>query len=94
MSLTFEWDEDKAALNLKKHRISFDEAKTIFDDPFSLTFSDATHSDEELRCISIGASSKRRVLVVVHTDRKGNIRIISCRKATSLERKVYEEGES
>jgi uncharacterized DUF497 family protein len=71
MELTFEWDEEKAATNLRKHKISFDEAKTIFDDPFSLTFPDAAHSDEEQRYVSIGISSKRRVLVIIHTDRRG-----------------------
>lgn len=92
MNLTFEWDEAKAALNLRKHKIGFDEAKTIFDEPFLLTFLDQTNSDEESRYISIGTSSKTRILVVVHTDRRGNIRIISCRKATPSERKAYEEG--
>ena len=93
MNLTFEWDEEKATTNLKKHKISFDEGKTIFYDPFSLTFTDATPSDDELRYISIGSSLKRRVLVVVHVERNGKTLSISCRKAISSERKAYEESE-
>ncbi len=92
MKLNFEWDEEKAKANLKKHRVSFDEATTVFSDPFSITIPDPDHSVDEQRYIDLGSSDKGRVLVVVYTERGSNIRIISCRKATSSERKLYEEG--
>ncbi len=98
MELIFEWDENKAKTNLQKHNISFDEAKTIFNDPLLITFPDDFHSDDEERLISIGVSTDNRTLLVVHTeqDRSENeiiIRIISCRKATSSERETYDQGE-
>lgn len=92
MKLNFEWDEEKAKANLKKHRVSFDEATTVFLDPFSMTIPDTDHSTEEQRYIDIGSSDKGQVLVVVYTERGSNIRIINCRKATSSERKLYEKG--
>ena len=92
MSLTFEWDESKARLNFNKHKVSFEEAKTVFDDPFLMTFPDPEHSNFEQRYINIGVSSKKRFLVVIHTEREENIRIISCRKATRSEQRFYEEG--
>jgi len=92
MKLKFEWDEEKAKANLKKHRVSFDEATTVFIDPFSITIPDPDHSGEEQRYIDIGSSDKDHVLVVVYTEHGSNIRIISCRKATPSERKLYEEG--
>jgi uncharacterized protein len=92
MKLNFEWDEEKAKANLKKHRVSFDEATTVFIDPFSITIPDHDHSVDEQRYIDLGSSDKGRVLVVVYTERGSNIRIISCRKATSSERKLYEKG--
>ena len=91
MNLTFEWDEEKANSNLKKHKISFEEGKTIFDDPFLLTFPDLEHSEIEERYINIGTSAKGRILILIHTERGENIRIINCRKATSTERKAYEK---
>ena len=92
MSLTFEWDEEKAQANLRKHKVGFEEAKTVFNDPFLMTFPDPEHSDSEQRYLNIGYSLKRRVLIVVHTERGANIRIISCRKATRSERRDYEKG--
>lgn len=92
MKLKFEWDEEKAKANLKKHRVSFDEATTVFIDPFSITIPDPAQSGEEQRYIDIGSSDKDHVPVVVYTECGSNIRIISCRKATSSERKLYEEG--
>lgn len=92
MKLSFEWDEEKAKANLKKHRVSFDEATTVFIDPSSITIPDPDHSADEQRYIDLGSSDKGRVLVVVYTERGSNIRIISCRKATSPERKLYDEG--
>lgn len=93
MELHFEWDETKAQENLRKHKVSFEEGKTVFGDPFLWTFPDPDHSDDEERYLSIGYSAKGRVLVVSHTERGGNIRIISCRKATATERRAYEESD-
>lgn len=92
MSMTFEWDEGKASENLTKHDVSFAEASTVFADPLSRTIPDILHSDEEDRFVILGESASRRTLVVVHTLRGENIRIVSARKATSRERKDYERG--
>ena len=92
MKLSFEWDAEKAKANLKKHRVSFEEATTVLIDSFSITIPDPDHSVDEQRYIDIGISDNGRVLVVVYTERGSNIRIISCRKATPSERKLYEEG--
>jgi hypothetical protein len=92
MTLNFEWDEEKAKTNLKNHRVSFDEATTVFSDPLSITIPDPDHSADEQRYIDIGSSDRGRILVVVYTERGTNIRIISCRKATPTERRRYEEG--
>ena len=93
MELTFKWDAEKAESNVRKHKVSFEEAKTVFDDPFLLTFPDPDHSASEQRYLNIGTSVKERVLVVIHTERETNIRIISCRKATPNERRAYEEAD-
>lgn len=93
MGWDFEWDEQKAITNRRKHKVSFGEAKTIFDDPFLATFPDESHSVNERRYISVGASAEGKVLVVAHTERGNKIRIINCRKATTMERRAYEEGE-
>lgn len=95
MELVFRWSEIKARTNLAKHKVSFEEAKTIFNDPFVITFSDESHSDDEERYVSIGNSIYNRLLLVVHTeqersDGKSLIRVISGRKATAVERKDYE----
>lgn len=92
MKLSFEWDEEKAKANLKKHRVGFDEAATVFTDPYSLTIHDPDHSADEQRYIDIGTSDNGRVLVVAYTERGSNIRIVSCRKVTPSERKLYEEA--
>jgi uncharacterized protein len=92
MKSGFEWDEEKARANLRKHGISFEEAITVFLDPFSATIADPHHSAVEQRYIDIGNSERSRVLVVVYTERGVSIRIISCRKATPAERRIYEEG--
>ena len=94
MELIFEWHEAKSKENLRKHNISFDQAKSVFSDPFLLTFPDAGHSEMEERFVNIGRSPKGNVLIVIHTEREESIRIISCRKATASECKIYEEGES
>jgi len=91
--LIFEWDPQKAKSNLEKHGVSFEEASTAFQDTLSLTIDDPLHSIDEERLILIGMSQKNRVLVVVHTERGDNIRIITARKAIKEERKSYESNE-
>jgi hypothetical protein len=91
MALTFEWRREKATENLRKHNVSFEEAKTVFDDPFSVTIADPEHSTDEDRYIDIGLSARGQMLVVVYTKRGSNIRIISCRKATNAERRTYDQ---
>jgi len=92
LTIGFEWDEEKARTNIKKHRVSFEEAVTVFSDPFSITIPDPDHSQDEERFIGIGSSEQGFVLVVVYAEQRGNIRLISCRKATRAERRLYEEG--
>ncbi len=87
----YEWDDDKAKINLHKHQVSFQEGATVFNDQFVATQADPDHSFDEQRYIAIGRSVRGRVLVVVFTERGATIRLISCRKATPRERKVYEE---
>ena len=91
MSLTFEWDEKKADENLRKHGVSFDEAKTVFNDPFSVTIYDPDHSNDEQRYIDIGLSLKGRLIVVSYCERGETIRLISSREATRKEQRDYEE---
>jgi uncharacterized DUF497 family protein len=92
VAANFEWDEDKAKTNLRKHDISFNEAKTVFEDAYSLTLDDPTHSILEDCFLTIGYYSQNRLLLVVHTERQGNIRIISARRVTKHERKIYEQS--
>lgn len=88
----FEWDFQKAASNLHKHGVSFDEAVSVFADGLALTFADTDHSESENRSRTYGISSKGRLLVVVHTERRNSVRIISVRKATRYEKGIYEHG--
>ena len=88
--MRFEWDRDKATANLKKHGVSFDEAVTVFFDPLSATFGDPDHSNAELRQIIIGISSLGRLVVVCHTERRGEVRIINARPATRREMRSHE----
>jgi uncharacterized DUF497 family protein len=90
--MEFEWDDDKAALNEKKHGVSFIEAETVFADPLALTGFDPDHSEDEDRYITMGTSLEGRLLVISHTDREDRVRIISAREATRRERKDYEDG--
>jgi uncharacterized DUF497 family protein len=92
MELLFEWDEGKAKTNLKNHKVRFEEGATIFHDPFIATKLDPDHSEREQRYISIGLSTKNRLLVVSHTERGDKTRLVSCRKATPTERRIYEES--
>ena len=90
--MQFEWDPAKAAENLAKHGVSFEEAATVFRDTLSATGTDPDHSVGEERFIIFGLSTSGRLLVVAHTEHGDIIRIISARLATSGERKIYEEG--
>ncbi len=91
MKPKYEWDENKAHENLLNHRVSFEEAETVFDDPLAITLPDPDHSIGEDRFIDIGQSNQQRILVVSYTERRNNIRLISARLATRAERKQYEE---
>jgi uncharacterized DUF497 family protein len=86
----FEWGPRKAAANLRKHAVSFEEAATVFYDPLSATLDDPDHSVAEHRLITIGYSSHGRLLVVSHTERGNVLRIINARSATARERKRHE----
>jgi uncharacterized DUF497 family protein len=87
----FEFDPAKAAANLKKHRASFSEAMTVFSDPLAQTFPDELHSEDEDRFISIGMSSRHKLLFVSHLEIENLIRLSGVRRATSAEKKAYEE---
>lgn len=91
--MRFEWDPEKAAVNLAKHGVSFEEASTVFGDPLATTVSDPDHSVSEERFLTTGLSRQQRVLIVWHTDREDVIRIIGAREATPRERRTYESGE-
>ncbi|MGH9873721.1 MAG: BrnT family toxin [Pyrinomonadaceae bacterium] len=92
MSVGFEWDARKATLNLGKHRVSFDEATTVFDDPLAVIFDDLNHSTKERREIIVGHSIADRLLLVCFSERTEMIRILSARQLTRRERRDYEEG--
>ena len=92
MSLRFEWDPKKAAANLTKHGVSFEEALTVFSDPLARIFDDEDHSIEEEREIIIGHSVKRHLLIVCFTARETAIRLVNARQATKRERQDYEEN--
>ena len=89
--MEFEWDKNKAASNLSKHGVSFDEARTAFDDPLYIDFYDPDHSYDEHRYIIIGQSMQNSLLVISYTERGNVIRLISARQATRKERETYEE---
>jgi uncharacterized DUF497 family protein len=90
--MEFEWDEEKAATNLVKHGVSFEEAQTVFGDPLYVDFYDPDHSADEHRYIIIGQSRQGRLLLISYTERDNTARLISAREATRSEREVYEEG--
>ena len=92
MALTFEWDDQKARANARKHGVSFADASTVFGDPLSLTIPDPEHSQAEDRWITLGAARTGKLLVVVFTERGDNIRIISARPASRRERRDYEQS--
>lgn len=92
--IRFEWDEKKNRSNRKKHGVWFEEAQQVFDDVAALRFYDTNHSDHEDRFILLGSSGSSRTLVVVFCERENQntIRVVSARKATKKEIKIYEEG--
>lgn len=90
--MEFEWDNEKADLNLTKHAVSFDEAAAVFDDLFNIDFYDPKHSIAEHRFLVVGESNLQRLLIVSYTERDDKIRIISARELTAHERRNYEHG--
>ncbi len=90
--MNFEWDENKNKLNQQKHGISFEEAKTIFDDSLALSFNVPDNSINEYKMITFGVSKIRKMLTVAHTQRNDKTRIISARLMTKHERNIYENG--
>ncbi len=90
--MEFEWDENKAESNFLKHDITFEEAVTVFADPYLLFTEDSKHSQQEEREWAIGEAENGSLIVIIFTMRDDKIRIISARKATKTERKRYEEG--
>lgn len=95
----FDWDDNKAAINLNKHGVDFRQAMTVMLDPLAMTFFDAEHSQDEDRWVSVGRSSEGALLLVIHTfvgtgPSSALVRIISARAATRNERQQYEQGTS
>ena len=90
--MQFAWDPKKAASNLRDHKVTFEEASSVFGDSLAITFDDPDHSEGESRLLTFGLSEQGRLLVVSHTERRGLVRIISARRATRAERRIYEEG--
>jgi uncharacterized protein len=90
--MKFQWDSDKAVSNIQKHGISFTDAVTVFGDPLAVTISDPVHSIGEIRFLTIGQSRSQQLLVVSHSERKGEIRLISARLDTRQEKRSYESG--
>lgn len=90
--MNYDWNAAKAAINLRKHGVSFEEAASVFGDPLAYTFADPDHSIGEARWLTFGYSARQRLLVVAHVEYEQGIRIISARQATSHERRIYEEA--
>lgn len=90
--MEFEWDNKKAAMNLKKHGVSFQEAASVFGDPLAMTFHDPDHSIGEHRLLTFGTTRTGKLVIVSHTETNGSMRIISARSVEKQERKIYEEG--
>ena len=91
--MRFEWDTEKAQKNFARHRVSFDEAATVFGDPLAVTIHDPDHSQEEERFLTTGVSKRQRSIIVAHTHRESRVRIITARDVTPGERSQYEFGE-
>ncbi len=90
--MKFEWDPKKATANVKKHGVTFQEAATIFGDPLAITFDDPDHSMSENQYITFGLSLQKRLIVVSHTERGDQTRVINARLMDRKERRIYEEG--
>ena len=90
--MDFDWDSEKAAENVAKHGVTFEEAGSIFSDPLAITFPDPDHSIGEERVLTFGISSQGRLLAVISTDRSDTLRIVSARTTTRRERGIYEQG--
>jgi hypothetical protein len=90
--MKFEWDPEKARSNIRKHKVSLEEAATALRDPMSATGLDPDHSVSEERFVTFGVSERGRLLVVAHADKDDTIRIISAREASKGEKRIYEEG--
>lgn len=90
--MQFEWDKEKAAANLKKHGVSFEEASTVWQDFFYIDLYDEEHSRKENRFLFIGESEQNRLLIISYTERENKVRIISARELTSKEKREYEHG--
>ena len=88
----YEWDQEKAAINLEKHGVSFEEAASVFSDPLYIDFYDPDHSVDEHRYLIMGQSTAGRLLIVYYTERDDVVRLISAREVTSSERRAYEKG--
>ena len=88
----FNWDDEKAAANLAKHKVTLVEAASVFSDSLAVTYHDGEHSLGEARFLTLGMSERRRILVVSHSETTSGIRIISARRVTRDERKIYEEN--
>ena len=93
MALRFEWHGRKARMNVAKHGVSFDEARTVFGDPLSITVADLGHTEDEYRFVIVGLTDQRRLVVVSHVERGDTIRIVSARTANRREKKAYEEDQ-
>ncbi len=89
--MQLEWDPEKDQQNQVKHGVSFDEASTVFGDPFALTIDDPDHSVEENRFLTTRCSNRQRLIIVAHTDRDDRVRLINARDVNAAERHVYEE---
>jgi uncharacterized DUF497 family protein len=89
--MKFVWDNNKAEANLKKHKIAFECAASVFGDPLAITFRDPDHSTGENRYLTFGLSHNGQLLILAHSYRNESVRIISARRATRAERKIYEE---
>jgi len=88
----FDWNDEKAAENLRKHRVDFEEAASVFDDELMITEADWVHSEEEDHYVSLGLSNKNRLLVVIYTERVRTVRLISAREPTAKEKRSYEHS--
>lgn len=90
--MEYDWDFEKAKINLKKHDISFQEAASVFGDPLALTFNDPDHSIGEYRLLTFGMTKTGKWVIVSHTETQNTVRIISARTMNKQERKIYEQG--